>query len=187
MNLLDWSSLGILEKVFAIIGLTAFVLIILQTILSLLGGSVDHDYDITADHGDLGHSWSLFSVRGFFGFLLGFGWIGLITLQRGWGGFASSLIGAIGGVIIAFLLSLLMKAINTLRSDGTLKMENAIGQTGTVYQRIPAKRTGQGKIQILVQGRLQTLEAITDADTDIAPQREVKVTSIASGNLLVVA
>jgi hypothetical protein len=79
-----------------------------------------------------------------------------------------------------------MKAINTLRSDGTLNMENAIGHTGTVYQRIPAKRGGQGKVQILVQGRMQVLEAVTDAESDIAPQREVKVTGISAGNILVV-
>jgi hypothetical protein len=34
---------------------------------------------------------------------------------------------------------------------------------------------------------MQTLEAVTDAETDLAPQREVKVTTIASGNILVVA
>jgi membrane protein implicated in regulation of membrane protease activity len=187
MNIFDWSSLGILEKVFAVIGLTAFLLIILQTIMSVLGGDVHHDLDVSAEDGDMGHAWGLFSVRGFFGFLLGLGWGGLIALQRGWSGLAAIVVGALAGLIIAFLLGLLMKAINTLRSDGTLKMENAIGKTGTVYQRIPASRGGQGKVQILVQGRMQTLEAITDADADLTPQREVKVTAIASGNLLVVA
>jgi membrane protein implicated in regulation of membrane protease activity len=187
MSLLDWSALGILAKVFAIIGLTAFVLIILQTIFSVLGGDVNHDFDITQTDGDLGHSWGLFSVRGVFGFFLGLGWGGLIALQRGFSGVVSIIIGSLAGFIIAFFLSLLMKGINTLRSEGTLKMENAIGQTGTVYQRIPAKRGGQGKIQIVVQGQLQTLEAVTDAENDIAPQREVKVTAITGSNLLVVA
>lgn len=187
MNLLDWSSLGILAKVFAVIGLTAFVLIVLQTGMSLIGGDIDHDYDITGDDGGLAHGWGLFSVRGFFGFLLGLGWGGLIALQRGFGGLAATFIGALSGVIIAILLGLLMKAFNSLRSDGTLQMENAVGQSGTVYQRIPAKRGGQGKVQILVQGRMQTLEAVTDAEGDLSPQREVKVTAIASGNILVVA
>jgi hypothetical protein len=186
MNLLDWSSLGILEKVFAVIGLTAFVLIILQTFTSVLGGDVDHDYNITTDDGGLGHSWGLFSTRGLFGFLLGLGWGGLIALQRGYSGLTSTVIGALLGMVIAFALAMLMKAINTLRSDGTLKMENAIGLSGTVYQRIPANRGGQGKVNLLLQGRMQTLEAVTDSVDDIPPQREVKVTAIASGNILVV-
>lgn len=186
MNILDWSALGILEKVFTIIGLTAFVLIILQTGMSLLGGDVNHDYDITTEDAGIGHAWGLFSVRGLFGFLLGLGWGGLIALQKGASGLGATFIGALAGLVIAILLSLLMKAINTLRSDGTLKMENAVGHTGTVYQRIPAKRSGQGKVQILVQGRMQTLEAITDAAEDIAPQREVKVTAV-TNNILVVS
>lgn len=187
MSLLDWSSLGVLEKVFASIGVAAFILIVLQTTMSLLGAEMHHDYDITADDGGMGHAWGLFSVRGLFGFLLGLGWGGLIALQRGCSSALAILIGAVLGVVIAFLLALLMKVINGLRSDGTLKMENAIGQTGTVYQRVPAKRTGQGKVQVVVQGRLQTLEAITDAETDLSPQCQIKVTAIASGNLLVVA
>lgn len=187
MNLLDWSSLGILAKIFAVIGLTAFVLIVLQAGTSLVGGDVNHDYDITVEDGWMGHTWGLFSVRGFFGFFLGLGWGGLIALQRGFSGLTATLVGVGTGFIIAVALALLMRAINSLRSDGTLKMENAIGRTGTVYQRIPARRGGQGKVQIMVQGRLQTLEAVTDSDTDIAPQQEVQVTSIAAGNLLVVA
>ena len=187
MNLLDWSSLTLLAKIFAVIGLTAFVLIFLQTLMALIGGDLHHDNDIIADDGSIAHAWGLFSVRGLFGFLLGLGWGGLIALQRGFGGLVSTLIGVVIGLFIAVLLGLLMRAINTLRSDGTLKMENAVGQTATVYQRIPAQRGGQGKVQVLVQGRLQTLEAVTDAADDLAPQREVKVTSITSGNLLVVA
>ena len=40
---------------------------------------------------------------------------------------------------------------------------------------------------LMVQGRMQVLEAVTDSETDLGTQREVKVTSIASGSLLVVA
>lgn len=187
MNIFDWSELGILEKIFLVTGVAAFVLIVLQTFASMLGGDADHDYDVTADDGGLGHAWGLFSIRGLFGFLLGLGWGGLIALQRGASGLAAIFIGAFTGLVIAILLTMLMKAINTLRSEGTLQMENAVGQTGTVYQRIPAKRAGQGKVQILVQGRMQTLEAVTDAESDLTPQREVKVTAISSGNVLVVA
>jgi hypothetical protein len=187
MDIFDWSALAITEKVFAAIGFTAFVLIILQTFMSVLGGDVNHDYDITSTDGDMGHAWGLFSLRGLFGFLLGLGWGGLIALQRGFSGIVATVIGCGLGVVIALALGLLMKAIHSLRSDGTLQMENAIGQTGTVYQRIPAKRGGQGKVHILVQGRMQTLEAVTDSETDLGPQLQVKVTSIASGNLLVVA
>lgn len=187
MNFLfDWSTLGMAEKIFIIIGAVATVLIILQGIMSLVGGDVDHDYDISDMDGHMGHSWGLLSIRGLFGYMLGLGWGGVIALRYGHGVFASTLIGSALGVAIGLSLGLLMRAMHSLRSEGTINLENAIGQTGTVYQRIPAGRNGIGKVQIVVQGRLQTLEACTDATADLSPQRHVKVVQVVSGNTLLV-
>lgn len=187
MNFLfDWSTLGVAEKIFTAIGTVAIVLIVLQSLMSLVGGEVDHDYDISDMDGHAGHSWGLLSIRGLFGYMLGLGWGGIIALRYGFGVFAATLLGSALGVAIGLLLGLLMRAMHSLRSEGTLNLQNAIGQSGTVYQRIPAGRGGIGKIQILVQGRLQTLEACTDAPADLSPQRQVKVVQVVSGNTLLV-
>ncbi|MEZ0386632.1 MAG: hypothetical protein ACAI34_06175 [Verrucomicrobium sp.] len=187
MNFLfDWSTLGMAEKIFTVIGSMALVLILLQSLMSLIAGDVDHDYDISDMDGHGGHSWGLLSVRGLFGYMLGLGWGGIIALRYGFGVFAATVLGSVVGVLIGLLLGLLMRMMHSLRSDGTIKLDNAIGQTGTVYQRIPAGRNGIGKVQVVVQGRLQTLEACTDAAADLAPQRHVKVVQVVSGNTLLV-
>jgi hypothetical protein len=186
LNIFDWSTLGLLHKVFAVIGLTATALVLLQTLMSFLGGDIDHEFDVSGAHGDMGHAWGLFSVRGMLGIMLGLGWGGLIALQKGFGGIAATCIGLGLGVVIAFGLAMLMKVFHAARSDGTISLQNAVGQTGNVYQRVPAKRDGIGKIQILIQGRLQMLEACTDAENDLMPQKQVKVTAVVSGNTLLV-
>lgn len=186
LNLFDWSTLGLLHKIFAVIGITATGLVLLQTLMSFIGGDVDHEFDVSAGHGDMGHVWGLFSVRGLLGLLLGLGWGGLIALQKGFGGIPSTFIGLGTGMLIAFGLAMLMRLFHAARSDGTISLENAIGQTGNVYQRVPARRDGIGKVQILIQGRLQMLEACTDAEKDLMPQKHIKVTAVVSGNTLLV-
>jgi hypothetical protein len=128
----------------------------------------------------------MLSIRGLFGFLLGLGWVGLIVLQRGGSVLIATLAGAVAGVVIAVLLALMMRVFHSMRSDGTIQLSNAVGLDATVYQRIPAKREGFGKVQIVIQGRMQTLEACTDADSDIPPQTHVSVTKVVSGSLLLV-
>ncbi len=186
MNLLDWTSLGLLEKIFAVIGITASVLIALQILFSLVAGDAHHDFEVDAEHGDMGHAWGMFSVRGMLGLMLGVGWGGLIALQRGFNGVVSTLIGVAGGLVIAFCLGMLMRFFHAMRSDGTTSLRNAIGQTASVYQRVPSKRDGIGKVQVMVQGRLQTLEACTDAEADLMPGKQVKVTEVVAGGTLLV-
>lgn len=186
LNIFDWSTLGLLHKVFAVIGLVALALIILQTLLGFLGGDIDHEFDVGGDHSGTDHAWGLFSVRGMLGIMLGLGWGGLIALQKGFGGTSATFIGLGVGIVIAFCLALLMKVFHAARSDGTINLQNAVGQTGSVYQRVPAKRDGIGKVQIMVQGRLQMLEACTDAEIDLMPQKHIKVTGVVSGNTLLV-
>lgn len=186
LNIFDWSALGLLHKIFAVIGLVALALIILQTLLSFVGGDVDHEFEVGADHGGTDHAWGLFSVRGMLGVMLGLGWGGLIALQKGFSGVAATFMGLGLGILIAFGLALLMKVFHAARSDGTIDLQNAVGQTGSVYQRVPAKRDGIGKVQVMVQGRLQITEACTDSENDLMPQKHVKVTGVVSGNTLLV-
>jgi len=42
-----------------------------------------------------------------------------------------------------------------------VKKENAIGKIGKVYLSIPEKGKGLGQVQVIVQGRLKTLNAVS--------------------------
>ena len=73
-----------------------------------------------------------------------------------------------------------------LKADGTVQIENAIGQTGTVYLRVPANRTGAGKITLNLQNRTVELEAFTAAD-ELPTGTPIRVVAILSPNSVEVA
>jgi membrane protein implicated in regulation of membrane protease activity len=91
------------------------------------------------------------------------------------------------GVVFMSVIYLMMRMLMSLRADGTLDYRNAVGQTGRVYVTIPALRGGEGQIEILIQGRLTTVHAVTDSPGALAPQTSVRVSAVENGNILVVS
>jgi hypothetical protein len=73
---------------------------------------------------------------------------------------------------------------NSLQSSGTIRMEAAVGQEGTVYLTLPGG--GEGKVELTVQGRLQVLPAVTESEERIETGARVLVVRINDGRTLVV-
>ena len=76
--------------------------------------------------------------------------------------------------------------MSKLADDGTIDSSKAVGGTGDVYLFIPAKRAGQGKIQIKVQGRLVEYQAVTDDEADIPTGSVIRVISMLSDKVFIV-
>jgi hypothetical protein len=55
----------------------------------------------------------------------------------------------------------MVQLLGRLRSEGTVRLENALGRHGTVYLRIPGERSGVGKIQLNLQNRTMEYLAMT--------------------------
>ncbi|QUV96168.1 NfeD family protein [Chloracidobacterium aggregatum] len=91
------------------------------------------------------------------------GWSGVICFQLTRLSPLMVLVTALSAGVMTFTSAVwLLRRVRHLESDGTLQPANAIGRFGTVYLTIPAQGSGTGQIQIEIQGRLATLEAITD-------------------------
>jgi membrane protein implicated in regulation of membrane protease activity len=183
-----WESLSLLEKVHWCIALPATLIFIIQLIMTLAGGDtddvdMDHDGDFDGDHGDGLH---IFSVKSILAFLMFYGWSGLAAIQKGmvvwWGVSGISL--AIGFVMMLFTAWLFFMLLK-LQSSGTMNIENALGKQGEVYLTIPAKKNGNGKIQIVIQGGLKTLDAITEDTEDIKTGSFVEVVEVIGDTLVV--
>jgi hypothetical protein len=167
-----WSELDVAHKVFYAIAIATSGLLVLQLIASFFGLDADSDADFDADHGDGG---GVFSIRSVTGFFTGFGWGGVVALEAGYGLAASILIGlAAGGALMATIL-FLMRAIYSMRYEGTLDYRNAIGVAGSAYIPIPANMSGPGQVEVLVQGRLCVVPAFTRSPNRIAARARVKV------------
>jgi len=113
-----------------------------------------------------------------------FGLVGLALSQARLHPLLTVLGGVGAGVFTVWIVSLIFKGMKKLQVDGTLWIENAIGQEGIVYLTIPAK--GSGQVSVTVQGGLKEFDAISVDNTEIVTGERIRVVRIASGNTLVV-
>lgn len=71
----------------------------------------------------------------------------------------------------------LMQGLSRLRSDGTERLNRAVGHLGTVYLKIPGQRAGTGKIHLNLQNRTVECLAMT-AGAPLATGTNVVVTDV---------
>ena len=55
-----------------------------------------------------------------------------------------------------------------------------------MYLRIPAARSGRGKVQVSVKGSVHEIDAMTDRDEEIATGGQVKIVEVLGDDLLLV-
>ena len=173
-----WSSLLIEKQIFYVIGLFSLGILLLQIVLTLLGVGHNGDADLSG-HGDHDSGIGFLTVRTVTAFFVGFGWTGVIMLNRGYSILAAIGAGAAVGAI--FLLATAFLIHNLLRlqsSGGNVDYNNAIGSVGTVYTTIPAKEAGSGQLELMLQGRLMMAEAYTKASWNLRPNSKAKVVGL---------
>ena len=85
-----------------------------------------------------------------------------------------------------FLLAFLLRAVMKLRSEGNIDNRNAVGTAGKVYLTVPPSRSGEGKIQIMLQGTYAEVSAVTDEAEAIPTGSEIIVTGVSGQTSLVV-
>ena len=197
-----WLALGSAGQVFACIAIPATIILIIQMILTLIGlGGDDADADIADTDSDGGieiddgvgidtdifdGGLRVFTLRGLIAFFSVTGWVGTICCEGGLNLALSILISFASGVVAMVVIALLMKWLFSLQYDGTEDIRDALGVSGTVYIRIPPSRTGKGKINAIVQGKLCERDAVTDEETVINYGEEITVVGISGEETLIV-
>ena len=207
-----WESLSIISQIFACVAIPTTIVLLIQTVLMLIGiGSEAADGldgpDLDVDAGDVGDvsdgvfgdgvldadpdpagldGLRVFTIRGIIAFLVVFGWTGLVMDTAGVPLWITVPVATVCGLAIMVLLALLMRAVMKLRSDGNLDNRNALGVSGKVYLSVPASRTGEGKVNVLLQGSYVEREAVTDETEAIPTGSEVVVTGLSGQTTLVV-
>lgn len=129
--------------------------------------SASHDGVIGPDPGAHHDSTWLFGVitfRTMIAAVTFFGLGGMIASEAQFETPVVYLLAISAGVAAMFGVYYMMRALTKFDADGTLRIERAIGNPGTVYIPIPGNKTGVGKIQIKVQERLVELQAMTPHD-----------------------
>jgi hypothetical protein len=183
-----WAILTLPEKVYWIIAIPSTLLLIVQIVMTLMGGDadeVDGDFDGDLDV-DGGAGWQFFSYKNIVGFFTLFGWTGLGFLQMGLGLLIAGFFSFIAGISMMAIMAALFYYISKLHQSGTMIIDNAIGHTGDVYLRIPPSREGHGKLQVEIQGSLREMDAITDDEKELPTGSIAQVLEIVNNQILLV-
>ena len=150
-------------------------------------GDIDVSTGHTGHEGTLGSAgiFSLFTLRNFINFFLGFGWGGISFAPVVKSTTLLVLIAFACGLLFVAVFVVMLRALLSLERNGSFRIQDCVGQTASVYLRIPANHAAAGKIQISVNGSVHELNAFTDGDFLPTGSRVRVVKVIDSGSFLV--
>jgi hypothetical protein len=186
----------------AVVGGTILVCQFLLTLLGLggehgdMGGAHGHDFgghDIGdhdvghdgtgGDHNAHGHpatTW-LFGVLTLRTLVAGLAFFGLtgLALQNNTDTEPALILLAAGaaGITAIFIVHWVMRSLTRLNVDGTVRIQKAVGASGTVYLTVPGSKRGVGKVHVQVSDRLMEYKAVT-AQEDLPTGVKVVVVNI---------
>lgn len=184
-----WQDLSLIEQIYWMVTIPStlvfVVLLILAVVGADVGGDVETDVDAVLADGD-SIPFQFLSLKNIIAFFTMFGWSGLGFLHAGLPVWLVIVISAVCGFLMMLGMAALFYFMSKLAETGTLKMSNAIGRSGEVYLTIPAGRRGMGKVQLTVQGALQTLDAVTDEQDPIITSSIIEVVDVIADQVLLV-
>ena len=186
-----FNSLEPLQKFFWTIACCASLVFIIQTIMTFIGLGTDADVDAGPMDGSVdsiedGALSGVFSFRNLVNFLLGYGWAGVLLiddLEKRW---LLQLVAIAVGVLFVLAFVFMFRQVMKLSHDGSFRMQEAVGLKADVYLRIPAARSGRGKVQVSVKGSVHEIDAMTDNETEIATGGQVQIVDVLGDDLLLV-
>jgi len=185
------NSLEPLQKFFWIVACCASLVFIIQTIMTFIGLGTDTDVDAgpmdgAVDSIEDGELSGVFSFRNLINFLLGYGWAGVLffdSIEKRW---LLQLLAIAVGLLFVLAFVFMFRQVMKLSHDGSFKMQEAVGLKADVYLRIPAARSGRGKVQVSVKGSIHEIDALTDNDEEIPTGGQVEIVEVLGDDLLLV-
>lgn len=194
-----WNSLSVAMKILWAVTLSASLIFVIQTIMTFLGADADSgDFDINSDidvdasgadadaSASHGSGIGLLSFRNLVNFCLGFGWTAILLQEQVKSTTVLFLIALVIGVALVALVMLLFKWISGMQQSGNINVyKSAVDCQGTVYLTVPAERTGEGKVQISINGSVREYGAVTDGPA-LKTGTKIHVIDVISSDTLLV-
>ena len=179
------SELPRLMQIFWVCAVTGSIVMVIQLLLTIFGGG-DMDVDaFDTDALDASTLGDLFTLKNFVNFFVGFGWAGVTFRQYIDSNSWLIVVAVLFGLLFIAMFMFLYKKLMKLESNSAVGASACVGKTADVYLRIPAARSGKGKIQISLNGVAREFDAITDCTEIIPSGAVVVVEEDINGTLLV--
>lgn len=153
-------------------------LLVLQLLLTLVGGDSDVDGEV-----DAGADGAGLSFRTAVAFMTFFGLAGMMALNAGFSPVLSLALACLAGAVAFWLVGLAMFQVSRLRSSGNVDIANAVGAEARVYLRVPAERSGEGRVTVPIQGRTMQYRALTRGP-ELATGSLCRVVAVHAGDTL---
>lgn len=145
-----------MENVFQICALIGGAVLVLQLLLSVVGSGGDLFGDADAHDGAL----HLLSVRAIAAGVAFFGLAGMWVEATGRGAWLALAVALAAGGAAALAIARVMRQALRLESDGSVHIEQAVGNAATVYLSIPGGST-PGKVHLALGGRTVEYQALS--------------------------
>ncbi|MDM7920819.1 MAG: hypothetical protein QUS14_00850 [Pyrinomonadaceae bacterium] len=164
---------------FAIIGAVGFLLLLATLVNGDLLEAVGFDHD----GGNTGTDFGLLDSRVISVFITAFGGFGVIGVQLGYGAFVSSMIGLLGGVIFAGVVSAFGRFLIGQQASSSVTDNDLIAKTAQVTVSIKPGEVGQITARIGDE-RVERIARSANGE-EIKPGTIVKISSIAGDSVIV--
>ncbi len=132
------------------------------------GGDADLDFDVggsgVGHHVDSSWLFGVISVRTVVAALAFFGLAGLAAQQAEASKLTTLVVAVASGVVAMYVVYWVMRGLASMKSDGTARIQRAVGKHATVYVPIPGGESGAGKIQMSLQNRTMEYLAMTSGE-----------------------
>ncbi|WP_141736144.1 hypothetical protein [Oligoflexus tunisiensis] len=175
-----------ISTLFILSAVVGGVILLVQLVLHLLGGTIGgSDWDFF-EVGDADASFKLLSLQGLSGFFTMFGLVGLALLRESEVAPGLAVGGALAaGAFTTWVMARIFQWVKGLQSSGNLRIKDALGISGTVYTRIQKHKPG--KVTVVIRQRLLTLDACTREDETFEQGDRVIVQAIEDNGSLCVS
>ena len=127
----------------------------------LLLGVVGAEHHDAPDHHVPSDGLQLFSVRALSAGVAFFGVGGLGALALGWPSYVAAIMATLLGLGAMVGVAATMRAMLMMERDASVRIERALGASGTVYVPVPPALGGAGKVTLTLQGRTVEYQAVT--------------------------
>ncbi len=180
----------LLQTTLLLIGITSSAVTVILTLMRIFGGvDADHTSDssgeVDTEHGiSIGSFLSVHSLSMFFAM---FGLVGFAALRSNFSSTLSLGIGFGAGVCAMVAIVMLMRAISSLGSSGTMKPSDIASAYGTTQTQIPGiGQPGIGLVALDINGMSHEYQATAGCEDPLPAGMHVKVVQTRGPNAVVV-
>jgi hypothetical protein len=124
------------------------------------GGATGHESDQVGHHDGM-WLFKVLSFRAVVAALTFFGLAGLAAQAADASQSITLMVAMASGAAAVTAVYWMMRGLQELRADGTVRVQRAPGHHGVVYLHVPGENSGSGKIQINLQNRTAEYSAVT--------------------------